>query len=72
MGLIGVITNEIKMNNPEYYLELKCMGHISTQQVRTSGAELGHTLHKLGFDFTLIFCRFSYCRFGFVELVRGI
>ena len=36
------------------------------------GDKLGQSQYKLGLNFTLIFCRFSFSRFGLVELVRWI
>ena len=33
------------------------------------GTELGQAQLKLGLDFTLIFCRFGFTRYNFVELV---
>ena len=35
-------------------------------------AELAQAQVKLGLEFTIIFCRFGFSRFGFVELVRWI
>ena len=37
---------------------------------KQAGAELAQTQYKQGLDFTLIFCRFGFSRFGLVELVR--
>ena len=39
---------------------------------KQAGAELGQAQLKLGLDFTLIFCRFGFSRFGLVKLVLRI
>ena len=37
--------------------------------MKQAEAELGQAQRKLGLDFTLIFCRFGFSRFGLIELV---
>ena len=50
--------------------KLRVKTYLKTEKiVKQAGAELGQAQLKLGFDFTLIFCRFGFYSFGLVELV---
>ena len=58
-------------NSGKFLTNFECICPPPLKKPR-AGAELGQTHVKLGLNFTLIFCRFSFSRFGLIELLWWI
>ena len=55
-----------------YSIVLRCSAGVNLYELVTGMSDLTAVQLKLGLDYTLIFCRFGFSRFGLVELVRLI